>query len=302
MSDILIIGAGIAGLSAGCYLQISGFQTQIFETHSIPGGLLTGWTRNGYNIDGCIHGFLGSSKKHPYYHMWNEIIPMDDIQFIDYEKMYVFMFEDEKEFSIYANLNRFQEYLLEISPEDSTPIKEFVNDTRALGKLDMAFMIKPRELYGIMDYIGMLRLVPSLRLMRKWNQISVEDFSKRFKHPLLRKSVKSFLSPMLMHMFVHSAMDQKVSGYPAIGSIGIVKLLAKKYSETGGILHTRSKVNKILVKNDTAVGLMLKDGTKVNGDIVVSAMDIHSTLYDLLEEKYIDNNLRQTRARVSESQ
>ena len=107
MSNVLIIGAGIAGLSAGCYLQQSGFKTEIFEAHSIPGGLLTGWSRNGYNIDGCIHGFLGSSKKHPYYHMWNELIPMDEIQFIDYIKMYVFMFEDGYEFSVFSDLNRF---------------------------------------------------------------------------------------------------------------------------------------------------------------------------------------------------
>ncbi|MFC2069478.1 NAD(P)-binding protein, partial [Chloroflexota bacterium] len=30
---IIIIGAGIAGLSAGCYAQMNGFQTQIFEMH-----------------------------------------------------------------------------------------------------------------------------------------------------------------------------------------------------------------------------------------------------------------------------
>jgi phytoene dehydrogenase-like protein len=89
-------------------------------------------------------------------------------------------------------------------------------------------------------------------------------------------------------MFVHSAMDQKVSGYPVIGSLGISKLLAKKYADTGGILHTRSKVNKIIVENNTAVGLTLEDGSTVIGDIIVSAMDIHSTLYDLLDGKYFD--------------
>jgi phytoene dehydrogenase-like protein len=303
MSKVLIIGGGIAGLSAGCYLQMSGFQTEIFEAHRIPGGLLTGWSRKGYNIDGCIHGFLGSSKHHPYYHMWNELLPMDEIQFIDYEKMFVFMFEDGQEFIIYSDLDRFQEYLLELSPEDSAPIRELVNDTKAIGKLDMSFMMKPRELYGLLDYVSMLRMLPALRLMRKWNKVPVERFSERFKHPLLRKAVRSFLSPVLMHMFVHSAMDQKVSGYPKIGSLGVSKLLAKKYAELGGTLHTRSKVKKILVENNIAVGLTLQDDSVVKGDVIISAMDLHSTVHELLEGKYIDEKLRQamTKLRLNSS-
>jgi phytoene dehydrogenase-like protein len=84
-------------------------------------------------------------------------------------------------------------------------------------------------------------------------------------------------------------MDQKVSGYPDIGSLGISELLAEKYTDTGGILHTQSKVNKIIVEDNTAVGITLQDGSKVTGDIIISAMDIHSTLYDLLDGKYFDN-------------
>jgi phytoene dehydrogenase-like protein len=42
ISKVLVIGGGVAGLSVGCYLQLSGFQTEIFEAHNKPGGLLTG--------------------------------------------------------------------------------------------------------------------------------------------------------------------------------------------------------------------------------------------------------------------
>ena len=44
-TDIIIIGAGIAGLAAGCYAQMNGYQTCIFEMHTLPGGLCTAWTR-----------------------------------------------------------------------------------------------------------------------------------------------------------------------------------------------------------------------------------------------------------------
>ena len=43
--SMIIVGAGIAGLSTGCYAQMNGYQSTIFEMHSIPGGLCTAWKR-----------------------------------------------------------------------------------------------------------------------------------------------------------------------------------------------------------------------------------------------------------------
>jgi len=82
MKRVIIIGAGIAGLSAGCYLQMNGYQTEIFEAHNLPGGLCTAWSRKGYMIEGCIHGLLGSAPSHPLYELWNELIEMEKIEFV----------------------------------------------------------------------------------------------------------------------------------------------------------------------------------------------------------------------------
>lgn len=35
--SIAIIGAGIAGLAAGCYAQMNGYESHIFELHELPG-------------------------------------------------------------------------------------------------------------------------------------------------------------------------------------------------------------------------------------------------------------------------
>ena len=40
-TDIIIIGAGISGLAAGCYAQMNGYHTNIFEMHNLPGGFGT---------------------------------------------------------------------------------------------------------------------------------------------------------------------------------------------------------------------------------------------------------------------
>ena len=57
---VLIAGGGIAGLSAGCYALMNGFDTSIFEMHSIPGGLCTAWERKGYRFDLSMHFLTGS--------------------------------------------------------------------------------------------------------------------------------------------------------------------------------------------------------------------------------------------------
>lgn len=38
--SVIIIGAGIAGLSAGCYARMNGYDTHILEMHDEPGGFV----------------------------------------------------------------------------------------------------------------------------------------------------------------------------------------------------------------------------------------------------------------------
>ena len=70
--SVIIVGAGIAGLSAGCYAQMNGYRTTILEQHNIPGGLCTSWMRKGYTWDISMHILVGS-KSGPAHQMWNEL-------------------------------------------------------------------------------------------------------------------------------------------------------------------------------------------------------------------------------------
>jgi thioredoxin reductase len=42
---VVIIGAGVARLSAGCYARMHGYDAEIHEAHTIPAGLCTSWKR-----------------------------------------------------------------------------------------------------------------------------------------------------------------------------------------------------------------------------------------------------------------
>ncbi|MGE5630736.1 MAG: phytoene desaturase family protein [Caulobacteraceae bacterium] len=284
---IIIIGGGVAGLSAGCYLQMNGYNTEIFETSSLPGGLLTSWKRKGYTIEGSIHGLLGSSPSHPFYKLWNELIDMEKVQFIDQDIKEIYDFEYGKQFIEYADLNKLENYMKEISPEDKTVIEEFINDIRRFQNVEM-----PVEgLKGPSGIFKILKMVPLFLVIRRWIKVSAQDFSKKFKNPFLQEAVGYFSSPIIFEMFVLSEMDLKRCGYPSSGSLEFARLFEKKYISCNGNINYNSRVSKILVQNDKAVGIQLDNGKICAADIVISAADGRTTIFDMLEGKYVDETI-----------
>ena len=43
--DVIIIGAGLGGLTTAAYLARAGYNVQIFEQHTLPGGYISSFTR-----------------------------------------------------------------------------------------------------------------------------------------------------------------------------------------------------------------------------------------------------------------
>ena len=64
---VMIIGAGLAGLSSGIRLQELGIESEIFELAPWAGGMCTAWERGGYRFDGCIHWMVGTLPSEPMY-------------------------------------------------------------------------------------------------------------------------------------------------------------------------------------------------------------------------------------------
>ena len=72
MKKIVIAGGGVSGLTAGIYAQKAGYQAVICEKNAVPGGECTGWDREGYHIDNCIHWMMGTSGKSALHDIWKE--------------------------------------------------------------------------------------------------------------------------------------------------------------------------------------------------------------------------------------
>jgi len=70
---VVVIGAGIAGLSAASYLLRNGYAVTVVEQHDKPGGLCTSWKRKGYTIDYCVHWLVGTKPGTDFHQIWEEL-------------------------------------------------------------------------------------------------------------------------------------------------------------------------------------------------------------------------------------
>jgi phytoene dehydrogenase-like protein len=305
VKTVVIIGAGIAGLSVGCYLQMNGFSTQIYEKHNLPGGCSTSWNRKGYHIGGSIHGLVGSSPSSPMYKIWDEIIDMETVEFHHFKNRMNLHYRDGngfKQIDVPSNIDNLRETLLKISPEDEKPINEFINAICYFQKSDMfaKTISKPREFYNILDIVKMIPQIPTLRFMKKWYDLTANQYSKHFSKPILQKIIENLSSPILFEILVLAEMDRRNSGFPIEGALEFSKMIEKKYLELDGKIFYCKKVVDINIssnshlKQDFVTGITLQSGEVINADIVISAMDGKTTIFKMLDGKYLNMDIKET--------
>ena len=204
--SIIIIGAGISGLSAGCYGQMNGYRTQIFEKHIKPGGLCTGWKRKGYTI--CPPGYLmGSGPANPdFYRFWEELGVVQGRAIIDYEEFGRIEGKDGQVLILYTDIDRLEQHMRELAPEDGEVIAEFIQVLRAFTQFKMPMDVPP-ELSGPPEPLEM----PPL--MMKWMGMTIRDMAEEFKNPFLREALPNFFfgpdSSIMVLLSGLSLMHQK---------------------------------------------------------------------------------------------
>ena len=300
--SVIIIGAGIAGLSAGCYLQMNGYDTEIYEAHSQPGGLCTAWKRQGYTFDLCIHWLGGSSPAGAFHGMWQELVDMRTVEFVDHDLRFDIELEQNQDrhgdpvFHVYANLGRLEQYLKDIAPEDAQVIDEFIASIKELQKYPMPPLwdVAP-EVRTLRDNLRMIKLLPFLLYIRKWAKVTNLAFAESFKNPFLKEGFQLLFEGKEISIigitFQLAQFDQKCAGYPIGGSLPFAQRLADRYLSLGGWIRYAAPVKKILVENDTATGIQLESGETHQADIVISAADGHFTVFEALEGKYVDQDI-----------
>lgn len=297
---MIIIGAGLGGLSTGCYAQMNGYRSRIFEMHELPGGCCTAWDRGDFTFDCCISWLLGNGPGNEMHQIWLELGALQGKEMRHFDVFNIVRGRDGRAVYFYSDPDRLEAHLRAISPADGKLIRNFCDGLRGFRKLLAAYpFLKPVGLMGRWERTRMLAgFLPHFNLIRKSITTLMTDYSARFRDPLLREAFNFILYekhvnfPVLPFYFQLASHANLSAGVPEGGSLGLAKSIERRYERLGGEVTYNAKVEEVLVENDRAVGVRLSDGREFRSDIVVSACDGHTTLMRFLGGRYLSDGYR----------
>jgi len=296
-NSVLIIGAGMAGLAAGCYAQMNGYRSHIFEMHTLPGGLCTAWERKGYTFDGCIHYLFGSGDGQPFNQVWQELGVAQGWQIVNHRELMRVVDSSGQRLVVYADPDRLEAHMKELSPDDADLIEDLADGVRQFTRFDMAALQeKPKELMSAFDWRDLgLKMLPFALPMARWAKLSATEYGRRFKSPFLRRAVPEMFTwpeiPLVAGLSLLAYMQQENAGFPTGGSLAFARAVERRYLELGGKIHYNAQVEKILVEEDQAVGVRLYNDEIHRADALISAADGRATIYHMLDGRYASRKI-----------
>jgi phytoene dehydrogenase-like protein len=293
---IIIVGAGIAGLCAAVYARKCGYDTVVLEQNTQPGGLAASWRRGGYTFETGLHSLHGSRPGAPLNATWREVFDIGRLRFIDPPEQVRMVGADGEELAIHSDVDRMEVGLLVRVPQDAAPIRDLAAAVRRLGGLRL---VDNPEQAGL---TSMMRAIPGLPLIARLSRCTAQEYGSRFQHPLLRAFFGSGDMagvPALAVLRNMAWMSQRNAGYPIGGSQAVIQPIVAEFARLGGALRLGTRVRRILVERDCALGVELANGEVVGGtapgrDWVICAADGHAAIYELLLGRYTDAALDNT--------
>lgn len=296
--NIIIIGAGIAGLSVGCYLQMNGYKTRILEMNNQPGGVCSAWEWDGFVFDGCLDYLEGTGSSYVLYNVLREIGAIEPGKVFEYDVYKEIEYAQGKTFKVYADAEKLRAEMLGVSgsPQDKVLIDDLIDAIITFGKEQLP-IVKPHEISFLSDYAKLfIKNFKFFRLFKKWRNLSVNEYAQRFESEDMRKILTRILRDermsIMMLVSMLGAMNIKSCGVPFGGSMMVARNIEQRYVELGGNVEYNKKISRVMVENGTAQGVMLQDGTIVSADMVISSADGFCTIFELLEGKYVDENIK----------
>lgn len=285
---IIIVGGGVAGLTAGIYAEQNGFHAIILEKHMIPGGLCTGWYRKGFYIDGCTHWLNGTKPGTELYRNWTNLGAFSKDDTIIIPSWGSFEYQGQV-VTFWNDLEKAEKEWVEISPADKKRIHSFFKKVKKFQKVELPLQTPIHLLPFKIMWKFLLSFIPHTWTFLNSMFRSKEKYIDRFTSPALRWAltrVQPGGSNLYTLLYSYSQISIGNGGVIKGGSLPMIERMRDKFESLGGVIKCNCPVDHIIIENKTAVGVELDNGEKLFGDYVISALDVHYALQKLLQNKY----------------
>jgi phytoene dehydrogenase-like protein len=289
--SMIVIGGGIAGLSCGIYSQLNGYKVQIVDLHTKPGGQCTAWKRKGFRFDYCLHWVVGTARG-PFFDIWRETGALTkDVEIVDHEVSAKFIDENGETFYLYTDVERWEQYLIALAPDDRIPIRKMCKAMRKTFVLDP--FANPPGMRSATEVLSKVKMLPLLSIWMKHSKQATRDYFVKlgFKNEKLLRFFNALYAEedfsAVVFLMMLAWFGQKNAGYPMGGSEPFTARMAQRFRELGGEFVLGKRAEEILVDHGKAVGVRLESDELLHADYVVSAADGYNTIYGLLGGRFV---------------
>ncbi len=305
--DVLVVGAGIGGLTAAALLAKRGYRVLVVEQHYLPGGCASIFRRQGFTFDVGASLFFGFGEKgyNPHQFVMNEL--EEDITLVPMDETFTIHLDQQTKVSMYTQRERFWEEMCSCFPHQSEQIKALLREFESFyhDSLDSygGQFFAPAETppqHGIN-----LMLTRPFYLARLLNYLlsTQEQLFRRFTRDpqilklftLLNQNMTTCgldQTPAIAGPMIH--VESYTGGcYYAQGSPQtLANKLEKAIQKYGGQILYRNRIDKILIEKGKAIGCQLESGLKIKAHTVISNTTIWNLYGKLIDPQHISRRKR----------
>jgi phytoene dehydrogenase-like protein len=291
--DIIVIGAGLGGLSAAAHLANGKLKVLVLEQHDKVGGCASSFNRGEFTFDASLHEMAGGGpgKKDRGLFQLLKIIGVDKkVEFIELPEFYRSIFPGV-DITLPSNWEGFKNALKQRWPQESKGIDQFqitcsrtFNDLMELKDL---FRYKTPRVFLAKSIIP-LRQPAFFRYKDKTFQDVLDECFQD-------EDLKAVVSQLWVYYGAPAPFQTALIGLAATESFlsdgvwqikGTSQALSNAYAERihelGGEVKTNSKVTMVIMRNSKAAGVQTADGKTYSCRYVVANTDPFQLTYDLV--------------------
>jgi all-trans-retinol 13,14-reductase len=285
--DAIVIGSGIGGLTTASCLASKGKKVLVLEQHYTAGGFTHAYSREGYEWDVGVH-YIGDVGYPTMTRKLFDFISDRKLKWAAMDKTYDRIFLGDESFDLVAGKKAFADELKTRFPNEHLAIDQYlimikkVNDGMrwfTLGKL-----LGPKMQKWLSPLIS--KLQPHYFNQTTYEVLRTITQDEKLIAVLTGQWGDSGIPPKKGSFMIHSLIARHyLNGgfYPVGGAAKMAETVIPGIQKSGGEVFTYATVNKILVENDRAIGVLMADGTEIKSPLVISNAGAFNTYEKLID-------------------
>ena len=285
---IIVIGAGIGGITAAIHLAKQGFHVTLIEKNARPGGRCDRISRDGHHFDTgptlLVMPLLYESEFAALGTSMNEML---DLQRVD--PTYHLVFDDGSGLALTSDMKNLQEQLERFEPGSFQGLLRYLNEGHRHYHLGIEKLVHP-DFRKASDFfkLGNLPLLHQVKPLKK----HYANMSNYFDDPRLKSAftfqdvymgLSPFEAPATFSMMPYTELAHGV-WYPKGGMYQVIEALMSLARDAGVEFVFNTSVERIEVNRKQTRGVLLEDGQRMEADAVLANADLPYVYQNLLPQ------------------